>query len=446
MALFSPTNRERTRVMTAKVLKRGWPLVLLLAAVVVWFWFGKHNANAKQGAGGFERAVPVAIVTAVKGDLKLALNALGTVTPAHSVIVNSRVEGQLLRVHFKEGQFVKEGDLLAEIDPRPFQVQLAQAEGQLARDTALLKNAQLDLERYQMLWSQDSIAKQEVDAQAALVRQYEGSVKVDEGQVADAKLQLTYAKVTAPVSGRVGLRQVDPGNVIHTSDTNGIVTITQVQPVYVVFTLPEDNLPRLLHKMNEGKTNAQKLNAQKSNATQSIIVDAYDRSQKLKLASGILSAIDNQIDTTTGTLKIKAEFSNEDGALFPNQFVNARLHIDTLHDVTLVPVDAVQSGAQGSFVYALQTPSTSGDSRENTATVKLQNVQIGESDGERVIIDRGIEPGMAVVVEGVEQLRDGSKVDVVKRDGQKVEAPAKERTTVDESKKSLDKRKKTAGE
>lgn len=433
MPLFLSANRERARA----VLKRRWLLAVALVVFVIWLWFGKSDASNKPGAG-FDRAVPVAIATAVKGDLKLSLNALGTVTPAHSVIVNSRVEGQLLRVHFKEGQFVKAGDLLAEIDPRPFEVQLAQAEGQLARDTALLKNAQLDLERYQMLWSQDSIAKQEVDAQAALVRQYEGSVKVDEGQVADAKLQLTYAKVTAPVSGRVGLRQVDPGNVVHTTDANGIVTITQVQPVYVVFTLPEDNLPRLIQKIN---------------AKQTIAVDAYDRSQKFKLASGNLIAIDNQIDTATGTLKIKAEFSNEDSALFPNQFVNARLRIDTLHDMTLVPVDAVQSGAQGNFVYALQAANTSGDNRENTATVKLQNVQIGESDGERVIIDRGIEPGTAVVVEGIEQLRDGSSVDVVQRDGQKVEAPAKEHAATGDSsnqstkdKKLFGKRKKPAGE
>lgn len=424
MALFSPAHRHTARAM----LRRGWPLILLLAVFVIWLWFGKADDGRKSRAGDFERAVPVAVATAVRSDLQLVLNALGTVTPAHSVIVTSRVEGQLLRVHFKEGQFVKAGDLLAEIDPRPFEVQLAQAEGQRARDSALLKNAQLDLERYEMLWSQDSIAKQEVDAQAALVRQYEGSVKVDEGQVADAKLQLTYAKVTAPVSGRVGLRQVDPGNIVHTSDTNGIVTITQVQPVYVVFTLPEDNLPRLIQKLNTKQT---------------VAVDAYDRSQKFKLASGMLVAIDNQIDTATGTLKIKAEFNNDDSALFPNQFVNARLHIDTLRDMTLVPVDAVQNGAQGNFVYAVQAD----------GTVKLQNVQIGESDGERVVIDRGVEPGTAVVVEGIEQLRDGSAVDVVKRDeqavqgaGQKMAAPAKEAASAEPEKKALGKRKKPAGE
>lgn len=434
MALVSPSNQDSKRSTMIRVVKRGWPLLLLLAVVAGWWWFGKSSAGVKQ-SGGFDRAVPVAVAAAFKGDLNLSLNALGTVTPAQSVIVKSRVDGQLLRVHFKEGQFVKAGDLLAEIDPRPFEVQLAQAEGQLARDTALLKNAQIDLERYQMLWSQDSIAKQEVDAQAALVRQYEGTVKVDEGQVADAKLQLTYAKITAPLSGRVGLRQVDPGNIVNTSDANGIVTITQVQPMYVVFTLPEDNLPRLIQKIN---------------TKQAIAVDAYDRSQRLKLASGSLVAIDNQIDTTTGTLKIKALFGNEDNALFPNQFVNARLRIDTLRDMTLVPVDAVQNGAQGNFVYVVQAPNAEcvscGDSRENTATVKLQSVEIGESDGKHVVVDRGIEIGKAVVVEGVEQLRDGSRIDVVQRDGQKVEAPAKGPAAEGGSKKFFGKHKKPAGE
>lgn len=426
MALFSSPKFGVAR----SRLKRGWPLVLLLGAFIVWFAFWRTGGDAKRGAGP-ERAVPVATVSVKRGDLNLFLNALGTVTPANSVVVKSRVEGQLLRVHFNEGQFVKAGDLLAEIDPRPFEVQLVQAEGQRARDTALLKNAQLDLERYQMLWSQDSIAKQEVDAQAALVRQYEGAVKVDDGQVADAKLQLTYAKVTAPASGRVGLRQVDAGNIVNTSDTNGIVTITQVQPMYVIFTLPEDNLPRLIQKMNQ----------QKPNTKQTVSVDVYDRSQKYKLAAGFLSAIDNQIDTTTGTLRIKAEFKNEDSALFPNQFVNARLQIDTLRDMTLVKVDAVQRGAQGDFVYVVQPD----------GTVKLQNISIGESDGERVVIDKGLEPGAEVVVEGLEQLRDGSAIEVVQRDGQKIESPNKgkeqgQEKASGESSKKTGQRKKSAGE
>ncbi len=413
MALFSQ----------ARLKPRWWWLVVVLIVFAVGYRIAKPAADAKAGGfGGFDRAVPVAVITAARGDLNLSLNALGTVIPAQAVTVKSRVDGQLLRVHFQEGQFVKAGDLLAEIDPRAFDVQLAQAQGQLARDTALLKNAQIDLERYEMLWSQDSIAKQEVDAQASLVRQYEGAVKVDEGQIADAKLQLSYAKITAPVGGRVGLKQVDPGNIVHTSDTGGIVTITQIQPIYVLFTLPEDNLPRLLQKLN---------------SKQQVAIDAYDRSQKLKLASGMLNAIDNQIDTATGTLKIKAQFSNDDNSLFPNQFVNVRLQIDTLRDRILAPVEAVQTGAEGHFVYVLQAD----------GSAKLQAVQLGESDGKRVVIDRGLDDGAVVIVEGLEQLRDGSKVDVVKRDGQKVEASATSAESSGEKpKKFSGKRNKPAGE
>ncbi len=410
------------------ITKKVWLPILvgLVAVLIVWRIWVVRGA-AERGHGGFDRAVPVAVATATQGELDLFLNALGTVTPANSVVVKSRVDGQLLRVHFQEGQFVKAGALLAEIDPRPFEVQLTQAEGQLARDTALLKNAQLDLERYQTLWSQDSIAKQQVDAQAALVRQYEGAVKVDVGLVADAKLQLTYAKVTAPASGRVGLRQVDPGNIVHASDSTGIVSITQVQPIHVVFTLPEDNLPRLV---------------QKEHTQQSIAITAYDRTQKFKLAEGVLTAIDNQIDTATGTIKAKAEFQNTDSALFPNQFVNVRLRIDSLHGVTLVPVSAVQRGAQGDFVYALQSDNT----------VKLQKVSAGESDGERVVIDRGIDAGTAVVVEGLDQLRDGSSVEVVQRDGKKAPIPDKktldknaEASAGEKSKQAIEQRKKSAG-
>lgn len=409
MALFPPQNSGAMKSQH----KRWWlAVVLLIAALIIWYWLGRNGAADARERGGPDRAIPVASATAVRGDLNLLLNGLGTVTPANAVVVKSRVDGQLMRVHFKEGQFVKAGDLLAEIDPRPFEVQLAQAEGQLARDNALLTNAQLDLERYEMLWSQDSIAKQQVDAQAALVRQYEGAAKVDAGQVADAKLQLTYAQVTAPASGRVGLRRVDPGNIVSASDAEGIVSIAQVQPIYVVFTLPEDNLPRLAHKINEQKLNeqkpeTQKAGAQKSNAPQAMAIDAYDRTQQLKLASGTLVAIDNQIDTATGTIKLKAEFKNDDGALFPNQFVNVRMPIETLRDVTLVPIGAVQRGAQGDYVYAIQPD----------ATVKMQNVRVGESDGERVVIDEGLQAGTAVVVEGLEKLRDGSAVEVVQRDG-----------------------------
>jgi multidrug efflux system membrane fusion protein len=369
---------------------RWWiVLVLLLCAIVAWHFGGKRNNRQ----GPEDRPVPVAVATALQGELPLFLSGLGTVTPTNNVLVKSLVDGQLLRVHFQEGQLVHAGDLLAEIDPRPFQVQLLQAEGQLARDAALLKNAQLDLERYSTLWSQDSIAKQQVDAQEALVRQYEGTVQVDRAQVENAKLQLVYAKVTAPASGRVGLRQVDPGNIVHASDANGIVLITQVQPVNVVFTLPEDNLPRV---------------AQKLTAKALLAVDAYDRQQKIKLASGTLLTADNQIDTTTGTVKLKAQFRNDDSALFPNQFVNIRMLVDTLQGVVMVPVNAVQRGAQNNFVYLLNADNT----------VKIQNVSVGDSEGGRVVIASGLEAGAQVVVEGLDKLRDGVSVEVVSRDGQ----------------------------
>lgn len=424
MALFPPRNSG-----AMNSLRKRWWLwaVLLIAALLILQLAGKGNTASKRDRGGFDRAIPVATATATRGELKLFLGGLGTVTPANAVVVKSRVDGQLLRVHFKEGQLVKAGDLLAEIDPRPFEVQLAQAEGQLARDAALLKNSQLDLERYEMLWSQDSIAKQQVDAQASLVRQYEGATKVDAGQVANAQLQLTYAKVTAPASGRVGLRQVDPGNIVHATDANGIVAIAQVQPIYVVFTLPEDNLPRLVQKIN---------------AKQIIAIDAYDRAQKLKLATGTLLAIDNQIDTTTGTVKVKAEFKNDDSALFPNQFVNVRLQIDTLRDVILVPVAAVQRGAQDNFVYVLQSANAEcvscGDSRENKWTVKLQTVHVGDTENDSVVIEDGIKPGDAVIVEGLDQLRDGIAVEPVKKDGQALatdeQSASQERASLDQKK------------
>lgn len=369
---------------------RWWiALALLLCAIVAWHFFGKRNTRS----GPEDRPVPVAVATAIQGELPLFLSGLGTVTPANNVLVKSLVDGQLLRVHFQEGQQVRAGDLLAEIDPRPFQVQLLEAEGQLARDAALLKNAQLDLERYRTLWTQDSIAKQQVDAQAALVQQYEGTVQVDRAQVDNAKLQLVYAKVTAPASGRVGLRQVDPGNIVHASDATGIVLITQVQPVNVIFTLPEDNLPRVVQKLT---------------AKVPLAIDAYDRQQKIKLASGILLTADNQIDTTTGTVKLKAQFRNDDSALFPNQFVNIRMLVDTLQGVVMVPVNAVQHGAQNNFVYVLNADNT----------VKIQNVSVGDSEGERVVIAEGLAAGAQVVVEGLDKLRDGGSVEVVSRDGQ----------------------------
>jgi membrane fusion protein, multidrug efflux system len=384
-------------------------VVLIAAAAGIWYWFGRtpspptQGASANAGPGGSRsdpsaRALPVVAAAARKGSIDVYINALGTVTPRNVVTVHSRVDGQLMRVGFQEGQIVNAGDLLAEIDPRPFQVMLTQAIGQMAKDGALLKNAQLDLERYQTLLTQDSISKQQVDTQAALVRQYEGTVQSDQGAIDNAKLQLTYARVTAPIGGRVGLRQVDPGNIVHASDANGIVVIAQLQPVTVVFPIPEDNVPRVMKRLSDGEA---------------IVVEAWDRDGKVKLATGKLLTVDNQIDTTTGTVKLKAEFKNENLALFPNQFVNIRMLISTLTDATLIPSAAIQRGAPGTFVYVVKD-----DKSVSVAPVKLGPVQ-----GETTAITSGLAAGDLVVVDGADKLREGAKVELITRDAQQSPAP-----------------------
>jgi len=342
------------------------------------------------GAGDAGRPTPVATMAVRQGDFDVYLNALGTVTARGTVTVRSRVDGQLLRVLFDEGQVVKAGQLLAEIDPRPFEVQLAQMNGQLARDQALLTNARVDLDRYQTLLAQDSIAKQQVDTQASLVRQYEAAIASDKGQVDSAKLQLSFTRIVAPISGRLGLRQVDSGNMIHANDTNGIVVITQVQPIDVVFPIPESNLPRVQRRLREGDPP---------------VVDAYDRNQTRKLATGKLVTIDNQIDTATGTIKLKAAFANDDSALFPNQFVNVRMLLDTLHGVTLVPTAAILRGAPGTFVYVVK----------EDKTVTVRPVKVGPLEGENAVVDSGVAPGDVVVVDGTDRLREGAKVETVTR-------------------------------
>jgi multidrug efflux system membrane fusion protein len=321
------------------------------------------------------------------GDMPVYLEGLGSVTAFYTVNIHSRVDGELMNVYFREGQYVQAGDLLAQIDPRPYQKQLDQAAGQLARDQALLTNAKLDLARYRDLLAQNAIPKQQLDTQAATVGQYEGTVKNDQAAVEAAQLNLTYARITAPISGRVGLRLVDPHNMIHASDSNGLLVITQLQPIAVIFTLPEDSLPALMGKVRSGE----KLSAL-----------AYNRDKSQLLATGSLLTMDNQIDPQTGTLKLKAVFDNKDGALFPNQFVNIRLLLETRHDQVIVPAVAIQRGTQGPFVYVVKPD----------ATVEARPVKVGVAEGSNISLDSGVAAGEAVVVDGAENIQPGSRVRV----------------------------------
>lgn len=385
-----------------------WLLVLCVLGGTAWFVFaksdpgkpaGSQQAGAKGGANAMNRSQPVVAASAKTGDINIFLNGLGTVVPLNTVTVRTHVDGELSAVVFREGQVVKQGDLLAQIDPRPYYVQLAQAEGTMAKDQALLKNAQADLERYRVLFEQDSIAKQQLDTQASLVRQYEGALKSDQAQIDSAKLQLTYSRITAPITGRLGLRQVDVGNIVHTGDTAGIVVITQLQPITVVFTLPEDNISAVMKKLHTGEK---------------LAVDAFDRAGKIKLATGMLLTVDNQIDTTTGTVKLKAQFSNEDSSLFPNQFVNARMLLDVKHDAILIPSAAILRGTQGTFVYVVK----------EDKSVSVRPVKVGSTEGETAAIDSGIAAGEMVVTDGTDKLREGAKVEIGERNAAAAGAPA----------------------
>lgn len=398
MALTQEPGDNGTPEQPRSASPRRWLLPLLVFCLLaVGYLFYSHQAQPQSGTQDKRSAqppAPVAATAARKADIGVWLTGLGNVTPLNTVTVKSRVDGQLMAVHYREGQAVARGDLLATIDPRPFQVQLTQAEGQMARDREQLNNARIDLARYKQLWQEDSIPKQQYDTQEALVRQLEGSVKVDQGQIDNARLQLTYSRITAPVSGRTGLRQVDPGNIIHASDANGLVVITQVQPISVLFPIPEDNLPQVLARIRAGSH---------------LRVDAYDREQKLKLATGTLLTVDNQIDPATGTVKLKALFPNSGNELFPNQFVNASLLVETRRNVVIVPAVAIQRGPQGTFVYVVKPD----------RTVALRPVGLGVSQGGDVEVTTGLEPGEQVVVDGAERLREGSRVAVKEANGQR---------------------------
>ncbi|HET9019487.1 MAG TPA: MdtA/MuxA family multidrug efflux RND transporter periplasmic adaptor subunit [Acetobacteraceae bacterium] len=373
-----------------------WLLVLLLlagAGVVAWRMMAPAPAPAPRGGRGAALPPqPVGVATATKGDVRIMLDALGTVTPLATVTVRTQIPGQLQEVGFTEGQIVHKGDFLAQIDPRPYQALLEQYQGQLARDQALLKQAQVDLVRYQTLLKQDSIARQQAEDQIYLVKQYEGAIRSDQAQIDTQKLNLIYCHITSPVDGRVGLRLVDPGNFVQPSDANGLVVVTQLQPISVIFPLPEDNLPEVLRRYHVGAT---------------LPVTAYDRSNTTELATGQVGTIDNQIDTTTGTWKLRAIFPNADEMLFPNQFVNARLLVNTLQGVVTVPTAAVQRGAPGAYVWLVKPDDT----------VTVRPVRTGPVDGDHEQIIEGLQVGDRAVIDGTDRLREGAHVSVQEENG-----------------------------
>ncbi|MCK6252668.1 MdtA/MuxA family multidrug efflux RND transporter periplasmic adaptor subunit [Pseudomonas fragi] len=365
-----------------------WPSAAKKAATDQPAGHAGRSGMMRPGFGGSTQPVPVRVSEVKQGDFPIYYKALGTVTALNTINVRSRVAGELVKVYFKEGQMVKAGELLAEIDPRSYQNALLQAEGMLLQNQAQLKNAQVDVQRYRGLYAEDSIAKQTLDTAEALVSQYQGTVKTNQAAVNDARLNLDFTKIRAPISGRVGLRQLDVGNLVAANDTTALVVITQTEPIVVAFTLPETNLALVLERYRSGAK---------------MPVQAWNRGDTKELAVGVLSSIDNQIDITTGTLKFKALFENRDQALFPNQFVNVRLLADTLENVVLAPTAAIQYGTNGSFVYAMD-----GDNK-----VKIRSIKVGATDGDVTVVEEGLAAGDRVVLEGTDRLRDGGAVEVV---------------------------------
>jgi multidrug efflux system membrane fusion protein len=354
-----------------------------------------------RGPGGFgaNAVVPVRVVTAARQNLDVYLRALGTVTPLNTVTVRARLNGELVKVNFTEGQRVSKGQVLAEIDARPYEVQLAQAQGALEENRARIRNAEVDLQRYQKLAEEQLITAQQVVSQESQVRQLQGAIQTSEAQVANARLNLSFSKVVAPIDGRVGLRQVDPGNLVTSGDPNGIVVITQMRPISVIFTIPETDLPAVLESFRDSRR---------------LPVEAWDRADAVKLATGVLQTVDNQIDTATGTIKLRAQFDNADESLFPNQFVNIRLRVRTLPDATVIPTAAVQRAAFGEFVYVVKPDDT----------VTISRIALGPSEGDRVAVTSGLEPQARVVLEGVDQLTEGAKVEIVPEGGAPPRPPA----------------------
>jgi multidrug efflux system membrane fusion protein len=363
----------------------GWVLLLLVivGGVIAYQLHARSQAAAKDN--GSSSALSVGVSTVEKKDVPYYLSGLGSVTAFNTVTVHTRVDGQLMDVNFKEGQFVRAGDVLATIDPRPYQVALDQAQGQLSKDLASQADARVDLGRYQQLWQEGVVPRQQLDTQQATVGQFDGAIQSDKAQIDNEKLQLTYCKITSPIDGRVGLRLVDPGNIVHAADTNGILVITQVQPISVIFTLPEDNIPEVISVMKKRQ----------------MTVEAYGRDNKQQLATGKLLTPDNQIDPTTGTLRFKSEFTNQDSSLWPNQFVNIRLFLDVRQNAILVNSAAIQKGAQGAFVYVVDA--------NNQAQVR--QVQVDFTEGNSTIVLKGLSAGEIVVVDGAEKLQSGSPVE-----------------------------------
>jgi membrane fusion protein, multidrug efflux system len=405
-ALTPPKPKEEALVGAPPKRKRrwGWLVVLALVGAGVYEFlpqieqFGKRltqtptaQAGSAGRGGGRNKGpsvLPVVATRAARGSIGVYYTGLGAVTPIYTDTIKSNVNGQLMKVHFKEGDMVKEGDLLVEIDPRPYQAVLVQAEGNLVRDEALLANARIDLDRYATLVKQNAAPEQQYATQKALVTQYEGTVTNDQGNVDAANVNLIYCKITAPITGLVGLRLVDPGNIVHTTDTNGMLVITQMQPMSVIFTLPEDQLPQVLQKYRNGQT---------------LVVDAYDRSNNTRIAEGKLTHIDNQIDQTTGTLKLRAEFDNSKDELFPNQFVNVKLLVQEKTGVVLLNTAAVQLNGENKYAYVVKPDST----------VTIRQVQTGVSEGDQTEITSGLQSGDEVVMTGVDKLQEGTQVNAV---------------------------------